>query len=248
MDNFDVVSDVIISEKYYLFSPDILVKFLDEEEFYYDKIIEEWTPSNLFKTYQEKGVKFNEINEEQAKEIIDSIKSKNRTDKKELDFDFIEELVMGKKRLVIVDKETNNTYEVKQIEKNKNNKIVFLIILIIFSFIFIGNIITINHLLNNNNKEINSKVETLTLKNIVIVKGSSLPSEYNNYIKEKLSTETLKQLTINTENVNTEVSGMYSYTIKYKNKEYLGVVIVTNNEKEKNQTIDQLENPEKYSQ
>ena len=80
------------------------------------------------------------------------------------------------------------------------------------------------------------------------------PNINNQYGKDNLYCEyNLYNSGIQTKKIKLKIEKFFkdieiSYTIKYKNKEYLGVVIVTNNEKEKNQTIDQLENPEKYSQ
>ena len=103
-------------------------------------------------------------------------------------------------------------------------------------------------MLSKNNSESNEilEVNELTLKNIVIIKNTTLPNTYNSYIEEKISDDMIKKITLDASNVRIDTAGMYTYTIKYENKEYVGVVIVVNDEQEKNQTIDQLENPEKY--
>ena len=112
-----------------------------------------------------------------------------------------------------------------------------------------GNTYTLIRYFNSNDsKSVEEQViDSITLKNIVLVKNTMLPNQYDAYIEENISKNMLNKLTINTENVNISTPGIYTYSIKLNDKEYIGAVIVVNNESEKNQTLDQLQNPQKYS-
>lgn len=246
--DFSPMSDISFEIKYYLFGNDILIKTIDGEEYLFDKITEEWLYTNLLRSYREKNITPKELSEEEARKIISYLKEQNLMNKQELDFSFIEDLVTGKRKLIVTNEETKNSFEIRPVEKKKNTKsIIFFALLIIL--VFIGNVFTIiNYKEQKDTRyDVLETVDTLTLKNIVIIKNSALPNKYDYYINEKLSDNIIKDLTIDTSSVNIDNPGMYTYTIKYNNKEYVGVVIVVNNEQEKNQTIDQLTNPDKYT-
>lgn len=248
-EEFNPLTEIIIDIKYYLFGNDTLIKILDNEEYVFDKIVEEWTPSNLVNIYKEKNIEPREISETLAENIISTIKLRNLNTKKELDFSFIEELVTGKRKFLITNEETNNSFYIQPVTKEKNIKRYYSVIMICIVFLIIG--FGINYTIKNSVKKSEDTVQQLTsgltLKNIVVVKNSVLPTTYNNYISEKLSEDIIKDLTINTSDVKLDTVGMYTYEVKYKEKVYVGVVIVVNSETEKNQTLDQLENPEKYT-
>lgn len=248
MKEFSPLSQMTIEEKFYLFGDDTLIKTLDDEEYVYDKIVEEWTSSNLLTNYKEKEIKPKVLTKEEAEDVIINILDRKSKLKKELDFNFIEELVDGKREFILTDSD-NNSFKIKKINR-KNDAFVKYLIIFCMMLLLIGNIFTITRLLSNSDtpKDIDIKedINNLTLKNIVILKGTSLPGSYSEYIEEKISDKNLTKLNIDTSSVNTSVPGMYTYKIKHEDKEYVGVVIVVNSEQEKNQTIDQLNNPDKY--
>lgn len=250
-EDFTPLTDVIIKIKYFLFGEDILVKTIDNVEYHFDKIVEEWVPSNLLNTYQEKNILPKEITKEISDDIIANLKIKNLSLKKELDFEFIEELVSGRKSFIVTNEKTNKSFHIESTGEYKKRKNIlnYVIIPLIITLVFICSLFTLNNLktASNSKKVATDIVETITLKNIVIIKNTPLPNAYSKYINEKLSDNIISSLKIDTSDVKLDTAGMYTYKIIYDEKEYVGVVIVVNNESEKNQTLDQLENPEKYT-
>ena len=121
MNEFTPLSDIKFEEEYYLFGEDIIIKILDGKEYVFDKIIEEYLPSDLIMKYREKSIYPQKISKEKAKDIISTIKYKNNFLKKELDFDYIEDLIFGKKSLIITNDETKKSFEITEVT-NKNNK------------------------------------------------------------------------------------------------------------------------------
>lgn len=247
--DFSPMSDISLKIEYYLFGEDTIIKIIDDDEYYFDKITEEWSPSQFMDFYKKKNILPRKITEEQSKMLISRIINKSSNNKQEIDFNFIEDLVTEKRNFIITDNKTNKVFEIKEAESHGKKKL-YIGLFIVILLLTIGNTFTIfKYLGTKNEKPVETlKIENITLKNIVIVKNTPLPNQYSSYIEEKIPQDATNNFIINTENVDITVPGIYTYSIKYDNKEYIGAVIVVNNENEKNQTIDQLQNPSKYSE
>jgi hypothetical protein len=248
MEEFTPMTDISPKVTYYLFRNDTLIKVIDDDEYCFDKVTEEWAPSTLLKIYKEKNISPVVIDEIKAKTIISNLKIKNLANKQELDFDFIEDLISEKKKFIVTNEKTNKSFEIRE-SNPSNKKKIYIIFIVLMLFLIVGNTYTLIRYFNSNDsKSVEEQViDNITLKNIVLVKNTMLPNQYDAYIEENISKNMLNKLTINTENVDISTPGIYTYSIKLNNKEYIGAVIVVNNESEKNQTLDQLQNPQKYS-
>ncbi len=69
-------------------------------------------------------------------------------------------------------------------------------------------------------------IDNMTLKNINIEKGSSLPKNLNDYIVEDIPEDAKDRIIIDTSKVNINLAGTYQYTVKYKDKTYTGTITV----------------------
>ena len=67
---------------------------------------------------------------------------------------------------------------------------------------------------------------TMTLKNLNLQVGSSLSTDVQTYVNEKLTDEVKKNTKIDLSTVNTSQSGNYQYSITYKNRLYTGTITI----------------------
>ena len=67
---------------------------------------------------------------------------------------------------------------------------------------------------------------TMTLKNLNLEVGSSLSTDIQTYVTEKLTKEVKDNSVLNISTVNTTQSGNYQYTITYNNKLYMGTITI----------------------
>lgn len=84
---------------------------------------------------------------------------------------------------------------------------------------------------------------TITLKEISLELGSTLPTDIQSYISETLTDEIRPNITLDLSSVNTSQSGNYQYKVTYNNKLYTGTItiyepkIIKNEPEKKNTTI-----------
>ena len=75
-------------------------------------------------------------------------------------------------------------------------------------------------------------IDNITLKNIRLELGSSLPKNLNDYITEEIPEEAKKEILIDLTKVNTKEVGNYQYTVSYQNKIYTGNIEIYDNNKQ----------------
>ncbi len=80
-----------------------------------------------------------------------------------------------------------------------------------------------------NVKEKTPVINNITLKNIRVELGGSLPKNINDYITEEIPEEAKSEITIDLSGVNTKVVGTYQYSVAYQNKIYTGTVEIYEN-------------------
>lgn len=69
-------------------------------------------------------------------------------------------------------------------------------------------------------------INNMTLKEISLEKGTSLPSNLSDYIVEEIPEEAKSSIKIDTSSVNINVASNYQYTVKYKDKLYTGKIVI----------------------
>ena len=83
---------------------------------------------------------------------------------------------------------------------------------------------------------------TITLKEINLEIGSTLPTDIQSYINETLTDEVKQNITLDLSNINTTQSGSYQYKVTYNSKLYIGTITIyepkiIKNEPEKKNTV-----------
>ncbi len=69
-------------------------------------------------------------------------------------------------------------------------------------------------------------VETMTLKELKLTVGSTLPQNVEAYVVEKLAPEVIANIQIDLSKVNVNKAGDYQYTVTYNGKFYTGKIII----------------------
>lgn len=70
------------------------------------------------------------------------------------------------------------------------------------------------------------QVDTMTLNELSIELGGTLPKDVRSYVKENLSDEVINGIRLDTSNVNIEKAGSYLYSISYNGKLYTSTVTI----------------------